>query len=261
MASTTPVTTNISFHDLLIQAAHAAYGHDITVLHHRKTDRDLRNLQQSISVKVLRYEENPTAVAKTVVDVSTKVFVNDATSKETTKVTLSKPSTTSNKRVYQFISTQGLVWDLTTNFSYLALAMGLAGGSVGFRAETSVAKPLAANLETSLGFEFSRDQEETVCVPSGKKVEVTLTTTKVMYQLGYTLEFSVPKTWLVFVTFKKPCCCGLRERRKSKYLPYWRSVRSLPNYREDEKFAYFTQRGYLAWIGESCEVNKRETSV
>lgn len=265
MTSTAPVATKMTFYDLLVQAAQAEYGQNITILHTVLTDNQLKNFRKSVSIKVLHREEKPTPVGRTIVDISTKEFKNyatedgnDPTAKDITKATVSKSSASSIGQSYQFISTQGLAWEASA-IGLQILAMGMAGGAIGFGQDSSVVETFGNSLQSSLGFEFS--QEEAVCVPPGKKVHVTITTSKVLYQLGYTLEFSVPKNWSVFVSYSKPCLCGLFKCSSSRYIPYSRIVRNLPNYREDDLFAYFTQEGFLSWMGESCEVDKKEALV
>ena len=126
------------------------------------------------------------------------------TLKNITKATVNKCLANSNVKSYQFISTQGLVWDVSTDIGPQVLVMGMTGGSF---QTSSVIQTFGSSLKSSLGFNFF--QEETVCVPPGKRVHVIITTSKVLYQLGYTLEFSVPKTGTVYVTYEEPCFCNL----------------------------------------------------
>lgn len=268
MSSTT--TTKVTFRDLLVEAAKAEYGPNITVCDTVLTSNHLDAFQNSISIKVLRRDEKPSPVGRTIVDISTKEFKNyaaedgkDPTARDTTKATVKKSSATTKGRNYQFTSTQGVSWDIGANIGLQILAMGMAGGSFGiggkYGKNKSTSETMGSNMEKSLGFEYS--QEETMCVPPGKKVHVTITTYTVQYRLNYTLELSVPKSGSVFVSYSKSCFCGLCRDTHSKYIPYSRLVRNLPNFREDNQNAYFTQEGFLSWIGESCEVDKRETSV
>ena len=268
MSSTT--TTRVTFRDLLFEAAKAEYGQNITVRDTVLTSNHLEAFKNSISIKVLRRDDKPSPVGRTIVDISTKEFKNyaaedgkDPTARDTTKATVTKSTATSKGRNYEFTSTQGVSWDIGGNVGLQILAMGMAGGSFGvggkYGRNKSKSETVGSNLEESLGFEYS--QEETICVPPGKKVHVTITTYTVQYRLNYTLEFSVPKSGSVFVSYSKSCCCGLCSDTHSRYIPYSRIVRTLPNFREDNQNAYFTEEGFLSWIGESCEVDKREAPV
>ena len=268
MSSTT--TTGMTFKELLDEAAKAEYGQNIRVRNTAFTDNHLEAFKNSISFKVLHRAEKPSLEGRTIVDISTKEFKNNAaedgkdpTARDTTKATVKKSTATSKGRNYEFASTQGVSWDIGGNVGLQMLAMGMAGGSFGFGGKygknKSKSVTVGSNLEESLGFEYS--QEETICVPPGKKVHVTITTYTVQYRLNYTLEFSVPKSGSVFVSYSKSCCCGLCSDTHSRYIPYSRIVRTLPNFREDNQNAYFTEEGFLSWIGESCEVDKREAPV
>ena len=263
MASTSPVAPKVMLFDLLARATRAEYGQNVTVRNSFVTENSLKIFQKSMSVRVLRREEKPTPVGRTIVDISTKEFINhaaedgrDPTAKDITKTIVSNSPANSNVKSYQFISTQGLVWDVSTDIGLQVLAMGMTSGSF---QDSSVIQTFGSSLKSSLGFNFS--QKETVCVPPGKRVHVTITTSKVLYQLGYTLEFSVPKAGTVYVIYDEPCFCNLFKCPVSRHIPYSQIVQNLPNYHEDEVFAYFTQEGYLSWIGESCEVNKSEALV
>ena len=263
-------SSTMTFTDLLIEAARAECGPNITFCHFTTALNGLEALKDSISIRVLHREEEPTQVGRSVVDISTKEYKNhaadgdkDPTARDTTKAKMTKHSATKNGRNYQFTSTQGVSWDVDADVGLQILAMGMGGGSIGlggkYGRNHSESETVENFMKESLGFEYS--QEETVCVPPGQKVHMTIKTYTVQYRQRYTLEFRAPKCGSVFVSYKKPCFCGLGKCNGSRHIPYSRIVRSLPNFREDNQNAYFTQEGFLSWIGESCEVDKKETSV
>ena len=260
----------MTFTDLLVEAARAECGRNITFRNFTRTLIDLEALKDSISIRVLHREEKPTQVGRSLIDISTKEYKNhaaedgkDPTDRDTTQAKVTKHSATKKGRNYQFTSTQGVRWDVGPDVGLQILAMGMGGGSIGLGGSYGRDKSKSGTMEDfmkeSVGFEYS--QEETVRVPPGKKVYMTISTYTVQYRQRYTLEFSVPKYGSVHVAYKKPCFCGLCKCKGSRHIPYSRIVRSLPNFREDNRNAYFTQEGFLSWIGESFEVDKKEASL
>ena len=261
--------TSYTFKDLLTEAAKAECGRNITVRDTAFTTNQLKNFEDSIVIKVLHREDKPTEVGRTIVDISKKEFKNhaeeskDHTAKDTTKAIVNKSSSTKKGRNYQFQSTQGVNWGVGGNIGLQVMGMGMGGGTMGISGKygknKSTSETTGSSIDTELFFSYC--QEETISVPPGKKVHVTITTYTVKYRLHYTLEFSVPKSGSVFVSYSKPCCCGLARNTSSRYIRYSQIVRNLPNFREDDTKAYFTQEGFLSWVGESCEVEKFEKPV
>ena len=244
----------------MIQAGREEYGLGAALV---QPIVNVRRFEDSISIKVLRHEEKPSIVGRTVVDVSTKEYKNyaaenrdDPTAKDITKATVNKSSETKNRRDYKFTSTQGITWGLSADVGLRVLAMGMTECSIGLDGKK---KSSSRNSLDTMGFEYH--QEETVSIPPGKKVHVTISTYKVVYRLHYTFEFSLPKFHSFPISYRTSCCCGLCCFSCSKNIPYPRAVRHLPNFREDDGFAYFTQEGFLTWIGESCEIDKQEAPV
>ena len=263
-------SSTMTFTNLLLEAAKRECGRNITLRNFTTTLFDLDVLKDSLCMKVLHREEKPTLVGRTIVDISTKEYKNygaedvkDPAARDTTKATVTKYSPMKQGRNYQFISTQGVMLDVCADVGLKIISMGMGGGSTGLAAKYGKNKSKLdttdSTMQEALGFEYS--QEETVCVPPGKKVHVTTTTYTTLYRQRYTLEFSVPKWGLVYVSYRKSCLCGLCTCKGSRHIPFSRIVRSLPNFREDNQNAYFTQEGFLSWIGESCEVDKKEASV
>ena len=261
---TIAIESKFTFYDLLIEAAKAQCGQSIAVRQSNNvTNALLKEFCDSIVVRVLQREEKPLPAGRTIVDISTKEVKNygeestkDPSAKDISKTTVGKASAGMIGRNYQFIGTQGLSWEADENIGLKILVSGMTGGSIGLCRDTSEIQSLGNSLGNALGYEFN--QEESICVPPGKKVLVTLTTYAVLYQLRYKLEFKVPNYRSILVFYNKPFCCGLVTRSSSTSIPYQRIICNLPNYREDGTHAYFTQEGFLSWIGEFCDVDKRE---
>ena len=258
-----------TFKDLLTEAAKAECGRNITVRNTAFTTKQLTTFADSISMTVLEHENKPNEVGRSVVDISEKEFINtakesqDHTAKDITKAIVNKSSSTKEGRSYQFQSNEGVNWGVGGNIGLQVMAMGMAGGTMGlsgnYGKNKSTSETTGSSIDTELGFSYC--QEESISVPPGKKVHVTITTYTVRYRLHYKLQFSVPKSGSVFVSYDKPCCCGLARNTASRYIRYSQIVRTLPNFREDDKNAYFTQDGFLSWVGESCKVVKKEAPI
>ena len=97
--------------------------------------------------------------------------------------------------------------------------------------------------------------EEEVEIPAGKRVVVTMTSYRVRYKLEYTMEYKIPKATKIRISFGRygiglPCCIS------SGALTASQVMHTLPGYREDEEFVYFTQEGELRWIADRMVVEK-----
>ena len=233
--------------------------------------RSQKDFEDSMYVKVLQREE-PKPMGKSVVDIFTKEFRNDTADAEsadpsfsdTTRATVKK-SSNSSERSYQWFTFDGTALNVAEWFNLDAglLTHGVPGGPAVSLSQvrTKEKSKIEGGVHEHSRFGFEYVQEETVCVPPGKKVYLTITTYRVKYEQTYHLEFSVPKASLINVTYAASCCCGLVCYTKRSPVPYLQMVRPLPGFREDRHYAYFRQEGKLTWIGESCSVEKQEESL
>ena len=230
------------------------------------TEEQLEKFKASIFVRVKNKELNPTAVGGTIVDISTKQFINDAKESkdpsitDTTKAIVKKSSVSTKGRNYQFTasasSTRNFGGSLGLNAGVLMYGGINAGVNAGFSKTKETSQTEGSSDENSLGFEYT--QEETICVPPKTTVDVTITTHLVNYEQQYTLELSVPKSGTIFVSYVNSCCCGLISGTRTVNVSYKEMVCTLPDFRDDQEKAYFTQDGKLTWVGERCEVHKKE---
>lgn len=260
---------NATFGDLLRFAAEDILGENIQLRPYSKTKKDMVSFKNSMSIRVVNREEKPTAVGRTVVDMYTKEYKNygvpDAKNPgqdDITKTLIQKTSPSAAGRKYQFISNRGIAWNIHENVALQILAMGMSGGSMGLYGDycsnmTSLGE-VASALSASLGFTYN--QEETITIHAGQKLLLAFTTYITEYHLRYKLEFRIPKMAIISVKYSKPCCgCLCRRLKRYADIHYWALVHNLPEYQEDDHYAYFTQEGVLSWLGESCEVTKTET--
>ena len=256
-----PERTNpVTFQELMKKAACSSFDTSAILTNPYQSVRDFEN---SVSIRVLNRDEQPRMVGRSVIDVAIKEYKNfaventrDPTTKDTCTMTVSKSCDTNDEREYKFISAEGIVWGLNAETGRRVLAMAMTQGSIGLGTKKQATETSLQNI----GFRYH--QEETVSVPPGKRVHVSVTTFSVVYQMRYTFEFSVPKYGSFPIRYRKSCCgccCfSFLKCTRSDSVHYWQVVHGLPNYREDNNFAYFTQDGFLSWIGETCEVNKHE---
>ena len=262
--------TKVTFKDLLVRAAERMCGYNITVRDTEVTTKQLEDFKKTFETKAEIQNTKPNVVAKTLLDITVKEFMNyavadgrDPTAQDTTKATVEKTSSSREGRHYEFTSSEGVNWNIGGN---VGVQLGMApyggasvGGSAGYGKSKTKSETEGGHNEKNYGFKYS--QEEIVCVPPGKKVRVEIRTYSVKYEIPYTLHFTVPKSGELFVSYNKPCCCGLCTTSSTGYIPKVEIVRTLPDFREDENNAYFTQSGKLSWLGDSCEVDKHEAPV
>ena len=249
-------TNPVTFQALMKRAACSSFDISATLINPYQSVRDFEN---SVSIRVLNREEQPSVIGRSIIDVAIKEYKNfavETTGKDTCTMTVSKSCDTNDEREYKFTSAEGIVWGLNADTGRRILAMAMTQGSMGLGTKKTATETSLQNI----GFRYH--QEETVSVPPGKRVYVSITTFKVVYQMRYTFEFSVPKYGSFPIRYRKSCCnccCfSFLKCTRTDNVHYWQVVRGLPNYREDNNFAYFTQDGFLSWIGEACEVNKHE---
>lgn len=262
---------NATFDDLLKFAAKDILGDNIELRPYSKTEDDMACFKNSMSIRIVNREEKPTAVGRTVVDMYTKEYKNygvpDAKNPgqgDITKTLVHKTSPSAAGRKYQFISNQGIAWNIHENLALQILAMGMSGGTMGLYGDycsnmTSLGE-VASALGASLGFTYN--QEETITLHAGQKMLLAFTTYITEYHLRYKLEFRLPKMSTISVKYRKPCCgCFCRGLKRYASIYYRELVHNLPEYQEDDHYAYFTQEGVLSWLGESCEVTKNEAML
>ena len=262
---------NFTMKDLLVQTAKRLYGHDITVRDTFLATKELKDLDEALEAEPeIQPNVVPTVVAKTLLDITVKEFKNyavadgrDPTAQDTTKATVVKTSSSKQGRHYEFKSSEGKNWNLSGSIG-IQLGMapygsGSVGGGAGYGKNKTKSETEGMHNENTYSFEYS--QEETVCIPPGKKVRVEIRTYSVRYEMPYTVRFTIPRFGTVSVSYSKPCCCGLSTTSKTKRITYLSIVRNLPDFHKDEKHSYFTQSGKVTWLGDSCEVVKHEAPV
>ena len=112
---------------------------------------------------------------------------------------------------------------------------------------------------------FNYYQEDKVIVPPKTKVQAKIVTSTRKHQQHYTLEFSIPRSRCIRVTYMTHAqqqlnicfCC----QPNVGYIYAVDLMRGLPNFKDSGGYCSFTQVGSLTWIGEGCSVEKSEQPV
>ena len=231
--------------------------------------RSQKDFEDSMYVKVLQ-REKPIPMGQSIVDIFTKEFRNDTAVAErmdpsltnTTRAIVKKSSVDSGERSYQWLTLDDAAFNIAEwlNLDAGLLTHGMPGApavslsQIRTRERSKIEG--GGHEQSRFGFEYI--QEETVCVPPGKKVYLTITTYRVKYEQAYQLEFNVPRTGWINTPYATSCCCGLVCYTRRRPVSYLQMVRPLPGFREDLHHAYFRQEGKLTWVGESCSIEKEE---
>lgn len=196
--------------------------------------------------------QQPIEITKNTVDVNEKIYSNNEGGEDVTTVKIVSSVGTSQGHNYQERVTSGIRWGVNTN---VGLQFGLAQVWEKNRGTQTDIQPqnVLKNVEDKA--ELQSHHEETVKIPPRKKAFVKMTTYRVRYKLYYTMEYKISKAHSVSVEvalcgWRIPLCIRTVEIMASQLL------HSLPGYREDEEFAYFTQEGELRWIADRMEVEK-----
>ena len=207
----------------------------------------------------------PQEISKIQVDVNEKIYSNngDGRSKSTdgdnSKVTIVKSSEVSEGFNYQQATSSGLEWGAGANigaqFGLPQVGIGMSGGaSTNFTKTSSTTTTESHSKENKIGQQSHH--EESVIIPPGHKVTVTMTSYRIKYQLEYTMKYTVLKSSSMYVRYYTSWSCGLCSI--SCNLDATHLLHSLPDYREEGQFVSFTQQGHLTWFADRMEVDKIE---
>ena len=223
-----------------------------------------RQDKQTFLARLLRDARNinprePVEISKNLVDVNEKIYCNSDGSEDETTVKIVNCVENSEGHNYQSTVTKGVNWGVNAN---VGLQFGLpqvgagAGGSVGTSFGTQYVRTMTTENKKENRVEIQSHHEETIKIPPGKKVVVKMSSYRVRYRLDYTMEYQIPKSTYIRVLvdscgFGMPIFC-----MSTRILTASQLMNSLPGYREDEEFAYFTQDGELRWIADRMEVKK-----
>ena len=251
------VIQNVTLQDFLVNAAKSRFGRNIRVLQTLPSTIALKNFFEDLQFSVLYHDADPTETNYTVIDVHIKEYANRSSEEKDETVThVSHPGSITHGNRYHFIPISGLTFNFGKDIGAQIVGLAAIGGNLGVK-EDSTASGQHHQLSSNFNFEYK--QEEKISVPPNRKVKVKVTTSTVKYEMRYTLEFKIPSSRFVNVTYFdqfQQFLCGLCRSCRPVYAAD--ILRDLPNFREENGWCFFQQVGILTWIGENCIVDKTE---
>ena len=254
------VIQNVTLQDFLVNAAKSRFGRNIRVLQTLPSTITLKNFFEDLQFSVLYHDAEPTETNNTVIDVHIKEYTNRSSEEKDETVThVSHPGSITQGNRYHFIPISGLTFNFGKDIGAQIVGLAAIGGNLGVK-EDSTASGQHHQLSSNFNFEYK--QEEKISVPPNRKVKVKVTTSTVKYEMRYTLEFKIPSSRFVNVTYFdqfQQFLCGLCRSCRPVYAAD--ILRDLPNFREEGGWCFFQQVGILTWIGENCIVDKTEEPV
>lgn len=248
----------IKWDDLIRKAVCETYGRSARVRKTYFTEQDKDKFIQILLSDARNINpKEPVEISRNTVDVNEKVYINQEGSQDESTIKIVNCVENSEGHNYVQTTTKGLEFGGTAN---LGLQFGLPqvggvsgglGGSINRKYERSTTEETTKTNKV----ELQSHHEETVKIPAGNKVVVTMTSYRVRYKLEYTMEYKVDRTQTLRVSYDScglglPCGTSMGQLAPSQLLD------SLPGFREDEKYVYFCQEGELRWIADRMVVKK-----
>ena len=251
------VTPAVTQWDFLVNAAKSRFGQSIQVISTQPTSITLDSFFKDLQFSVLYHDVEPTETRNMVIDVHIKEYVNRSSDERDETVTqVRRPGSITQGNRYHFVPISGLTFNFGKDIGAQIVGLAAIGGNLGVK-EDSIASGQHHQMFSNFHFEYK--QEEKISVPPNRKVKAKITTSTVKYEMRYTLEFKIPSSRFVNVTYLnrfQQFLCGLCRSCKPVYAAD--ILQDLPNFREENGWCFFQQVGILTWIGENCSVEKTE---
>lgn len=252
----------VTFWQLYERAAKERYGQDIRVIKSPFYEKKVNNIEFELSV--VDKERKPREKTRTIVDINMKEYTNHGKeSQDESIVRINKSSSATKGERYSFSTTKGVDFGIGGNIGAQVMGLAVAGGSLGITGNYNRSKSKTEGTEQSNeeGFSFSYEQEEKIAVSPGTRVEATITTYRMKYEMEYTLKFRVKRNSTIPVLYRTSCqqmCFGMC--RSNGVVNVRDILSTLPDYNpeDEDDTASFTQKGTLSWVGEGCSVDKVE---
>ncbi len=198
---------------LFEQAAKRRYGRNITVVKNQFYETKVNNIDLKLSV--VNADTKPCEKTRTIVDINMNEYVNRGkVAQDESIVRIDKKASTTEEQRYTFSTTKGTDFGFGSNLGAKVMGAAVAGGSIGISGHYGKSKSTTKGTEKSSteGLEYSYSQEEKIVVPPETRVDATITTYRMKYEMKITLKFSVDKNASIPVVYKTQCqllCCGL----------------------------------------------------
>lgn len=252
----------VTFWQLYERAAKQRYGQDISVIKNQFYEKKVNSIAFELSV--VDKDKKPREKTRTIVDINMKEYTNRGKeAQDETMVKMHKTSSKTKGERYHFSTTKGVDFGVGGNIGAQVVGLAVGGGSLGISGHYNKSKSKTEGTEQSseLGFSFSYNQEEKICVPPGTHVEATITTYSMKYEMDYVLKLKAKRNASLPVLYRTNCqqlCFGMC---RSNGVVFVRDmISTLPDFNgeDEDETASFTQNGTLSWIGEGCSVEKVE---
>ena len=245
MHDVTQVVTQWNF---LVNATKSHFGRTIKLVKTSHSRVALNKFFEDLQFSVFYHDTEPTETRHTVIDIHTKEYVNRSNDEKDETIThVSRPGSITQGNRYHFTPVSGLMFDFGKDIGAQIVGLAAIGGNRGVKKHSAV---LDQDLKLSSDFHFEYKQEEKISVPPNRKVRAKITTSTVKYEMRYTLEFKIPSSRFVNVTYRnrfQQLLCELCSNSESVYAAD--ILHDLPNFREENGWCFFQQAGILTWIG------------
>ena len=261
--------------ELLEEAARIKYGRRIRFLYTSATEAQLQRFWDNLRISIRPVDTEPREVGRSVIDITTKDYVNSGSEKDESIVEICKPAGVAKGTSAEWYVQNGLTWSVSsnigTNIMRLA-AMVPVRGTVGAMGSITQQKLTQEALGHSLSADtlsFTYKREEKVVVPPRSKVTVTITSYAIRYSFHYTLQFSALQSEEISIKFRTKfqdywggcclgCCLGCCVSSGIITARELLTAMPLPGFSEDSNWVRFTQDGVLSWVGDGSKVQKIE---
>ena len=251
-----------TYWQLFEKAAKRRYGRNIRVVRNNLYETMVNDIDFQLSV--VHMDTKPREKTRAIVDINMKEYANHGkVAQDESIVQIHKKSSKTEGERYSFSSTKGVDFGVGGNIGAQVMGAAVAGGSVGISGKYNRSKSKTEGTEKSSeeGSEYSYNQEEKIVVPPGTRVEATITTYRMKYEMNYTVKLSVDRFAFIPVAYKTTCqhlCFGMC--KSNGFVNVRDMISSLQGYNpeDEDDTASFTQDGTLSWVGEGCSVEKIE---
>ena len=274
-------STNLSsWYRLVENAAKAKFGENIKLCIHPELVHDrkvyCKDLVQQTNkfvddlvFKVLTCGSEPMQMQPCMIDSITNEFRNVGDTHQLESFIKASKNTTMTKGTrYHFQITEGQGVDFGRNYDLgvQIVSINMSGGRMRIR-DT---RTLLWDQKYNSGLEFRYDHKEKLIIPPLTAVVATVTTSTKIMEQEYTLEFHTKRDRGIWVKYLTPfqqnwrcllnCCCCC-EAYSQGFLSAKEILKTLPDYRREGKYCYFSLEGTLRWIIEDGKIETSEIKV
>ena len=255
---------------LFENGAKSRFGTDIEVWRTREAEDALIHFVQDLEFTVIRSDSEPQGTRPTVIDMSTKEFVNfGGKEKDESVIRVGKNQPICAGTRYHFSTNEGVSFDETyTDIGARIVSLAMVGGFMRVGGDN-----LVRDEGYNVNLQFSYSHEEKITIPPRTKAKIKVITSTKKFRQKYTLEFNIPRTRYVMATYLTKCqqrcrdkccfffcgCCYCRPKQGAVFAAD--ILRTLHEFKDRGGICSFMQSGTLTWVGESCNLEKTEELV